>query len=347
MSKSCLEPQQAGKWLGFIVDLHSGNFFVPSEKLESLKSSIKAAYPLTRVPARSLASIVGKIVSMSLAIGPVSHLRTRQLYQAIDTRRSWCDSVVLSPDAREELSFWFQNIDELNGNPIWFSSGATRVVYSDASDTGYGGYMVEVGPEVAHGQWPENQSKLSSTWRELKAVHMILLSFASKLQGHTVKWFTDNQGVVYIIRSGSRKQHLQDGAVAIFELCFSHNIKLEMEWIPRSLNEYADTISRLVDYDDWSLDPHLFQMLDACWGPHSVDCFASPENKKVERFHSRSWSPGCEAVDTFTVNWCYEVNWWVPPPYPICRTIRHASSCRAKGTLIVPLLKSASFWPVL
>ena len=47
--------------------------------------------------------------------------------------------------------------------------------------------------------------------------------------------------------------------------------------------------------------PHLFQMLNACWGPRSVDCFASPENKKVQRFHSRFWSPGCEAVDTFTV----------------------------------------------
>ena len=63
---------------------------------------------------------------------------------------------------------------------------------------------------------------------------------------------------MYIICSGSRKQHFQDGAVAIFELCLSHNIKLEMEWIPRSMNEYADTISRLIDYDDWSIDPHLF-----------------------------------------------------------------------------------------
>ena len=94
--KSCLEPQQTGKWLGFVIDLNDGNFFVPSEKLESLKSSIKAAYPLTRVPVRSLASIVGK---MSMAIGPVSRLRTRQLYQVIDTRRSWCDSVILSSDA--------------------------------------------------------------------------------------------------------------------------------------------------------------------------------------------------------------------------------------------------------
>ena len=118
--------------------------------------------------------------------------------------------------------------------------------------------MVEMGPEIAHGQWSQAEAKLSSTWRELRAVYMVLLSFAEKLAGHTVKWLTDNQGVMYIIRSGSRKEHLQDGALAIFELCFSKNIKLEVEWIPRSQNEYADTISRIVDYDDWRLDPRIF-----------------------------------------------------------------------------------------
>ena len=31
--------------------------------------------------------------------------------------------------------------------------------------------------------------------------------------------------------------------------------------------------------------------------------------------HDKSWfwSPGCEAVDTFTVNWDNELNWSVPP----------------------------------
>ena len=91
----------------------------------------------------------------------------------------------------------------------------------------------------------------------------------------------------------------------------------------------------------------FFSLLDASWGPHSVDCFASPYNKQLSRFHSRFWSPGCEAVDTFTVHWGKEVNWWVPPLYLICRTIRHASKCKAKGTLVVPAWTSAPFWPIL
>lgn len=34
-------------------------------------------------------------------------------------------------------------------------------------------------------------------------------------KGHIVKWFTDNQNVTLIVQVGSRKQHLQDGAMAI------------------------------------------------------------------------------------------------------------------------------------
>ena len=207
--------------------------------------------------------------------------------------------------------------------------------------------MVELGPEIFHGQWSEAEALLSSTWWELKAVYLVLMSFAEKLAGHRVKWFTDNQGVMFIIRSGSKREHLQEGALEIHNVCLTHNIKLEIEWVPRSANEYADVISRVVDYDDWKLDPDLFIFLDAMWGPHTVDCFAAPENKQVPRYHSRFWSPGSEAVDTFTVNWAEEVNWWVPPLYLVCRTISHASNCKAKGTLIVSMWKSSPFWPIL
>ena len=51
-------PQLVGKWLGFIVNLYEGNFYIPEDKLESLKSAIKSAYPLAKVPVRLLASVV-------------------------------------------------------------------------------------------------------------------------------------------------------------------------------------------------------------------------------------------------------------------------------------------------
>ena len=56
--------------------------------------------------------------------------------------------------------------------------------------------MVELGSDVAHGQWSELQMAQSTTRRELKAVDLVLRSSASKLAGHAVKWFSDNQNVV-------------------------------------------------------------------------------------------------------------------------------------------------------
>ena len=72
-------------------------------------------------------------------------------------------------------------------------------------------------------------------------------------------------------------------------------------------------MSRVRDFDDWMVNPSMFQYLDQLWCPHTVDCFANEHNSQTPRFHSRFWCPGSEAVDTFTVNWGSEVCWLVPP----------------------------------
>jgi len=94
-------------------------------------------------------------------------------------------------------------------------------------------------------------------------------------------------------------------------------------------------------------NPSIFTWLDGLWGPHSVDRFANSVNAHNDRFNTRFWAPGSEAVDTFTCNWGGEDNWLFPPVYLIPRVIRHAQATCAKGTLIVPRWTSAPFWPIL
>ena len=106
---------------------------------------------LHAITARILASIAGQIISMSLAIGPIVRLWTRALYGIINQRIFWSDRLALSTEAWDELNFWQHNIVQLNGRAIWFSPSVTRVACSDASGTGCGGYVVELGPEVSHG----------------------------------------------------------------------------------------------------------------------------------------------------------------------------------------------------
>ena len=52
---------------------------------------------------RALFSVVGQIISTSLAIGPVAMLRTRACYHIIKQRKTWSYSHLLTEDAKAEL----------------------------------------------------------------------------------------------------------------------------------------------------------------------------------------------------------------------------------------------------
>ena len=134
----------------------------------------------------------------------------------------------------------------------------------------------------------------------MHAVRYVLESFKTKLRNERIRWFTDNQTVVRIVQYGSSKLHLQAKALSIFCTCMNINIRIEPEWIPREDNELADYYSRMIDYDDWMLNPMVFQWLDSLWGPHCLDTFARPSNSQSECFNSRFWPPGTEAVAAFT-----------------------------------------------
>ena len=109
----------------------------------------------------------------------------------------------------------------------------------------------------------------------------------------------------------------------------------------------ADYYSWVVDYDNWMLNPSFFAWLDTIWGPHTIDRFVNTRNVQLQRFNSRFYSPGSEAVDAFTCTWVGENNWWCPPVHLVPRVVRHAQNTKAYGTLIIPQWLSSPFWPLL
>ena len=74
---------------------------------------------------------------------------------------------------------------------------------------------------------------------------------------------------------------------------------------------------------------------------------ATPYNRKCVRFNSRVWFPDTEAVDSFSVCWAGEMNWIVPPPRLINAVLDKLATDGAVGVLVVPIWKSAPFWPIL
>lgn len=320
---------------------------ITNRRIQKLKSSLELHTTDHSIIARRLSSITGQIISMGCAVGNVTRLMTRNCYLAINQRHSWDDPLFLSPEIRQELTFWLNNIDSFNGKAMIPKSSAVGIVYSDASSSGFGGYLVQCGRECVSGSWTSAARNTSSTLREILAVKYVLMSFVSKLAGASVKWFTDNQNVPRILSCGSRRRHLQSEALEIFQICCRHPISIDLEWIPRHLNDQADFLSRIYDADDLGLSPSCFSELDMLWGPHTIDRFANPLNHKLPRFNPRYWNPGSEDIDAFVVDWQGEINYICPPISLIPRVLLHMANCSATGTLIVPLWCSAPFWPML
>ena len=72
VEKSQWDPSTRMEWLGFLIDFVKGEFIVPAHKISSLSSQLLEVSKAQSVTARQLASMVGKIISMSLALGPVT-----------------------------------------------------------------------------------------------------------------------------------------------------------------------------------------------------------------------------------------------------------------------------------
>ena len=299
------------------------------------------------VNAKDLASLIGLIISLAACVGNVTRIMTRSLYEVLDSKVSWYSRVKLTDLAMQEILFWKHNAQSLNGRPAWVTeTKLSKIVYSDASDHACGAFVQSEG-KLFQQNWSPEESAKSSTWRELKAVQLALESFANELNGQQVAWFTDNANVVSIVNQGSKVKDLQTLALSIFTTCLSLNISVEMKWIPRDTNVNADCLSRIVDFDNYSLNDEFFAMLDFTWGPHSVDRFACNYNAKLARFNTRFYQPGTEAVDAFTQDCGFDNNWLVPPVCLVDKVIAHLRACKAAGSLVVPMWKSSYFWIIL
>lgn len=92
---------------------------------------------------KELASITGQIVSLQSVVGRVVLLKSRELFRCINYKASWNSPVVVSDGALKELKFWLENVKEKNEVKLENISSYSLNVFTDASSTGYGGYIAE------------------------------------------------------------------------------------------------------------------------------------------------------------------------------------------------------------
>jgi len=160
-------------------------------------------------------------------------------------------------------------------------------------------------------------ARASSTYRELFGIACFIHAVAPLLRGGRFRVFLDNLGCVFIlggvvpefaiggkhwgeyVSGGSPDAELQLLALQLFQAQLDGGFELQAVWLPRALNARADYLSRVSEmrHHDYQLRPAIFRRLEAAWGPHTVDRFASFESRQTARFCSHYFHPEAEWVD--------------------------------------------------
>ena len=91
---------------------------------------------------------------MNLAIGPMVRMMTRSMYAQIASAPSWYSHLILDNDSLEELNFWSTSHDFDAGHSFRPRPVTSKILFCDASDTGYGGFLVRhLGKDVFKGKF--------------------------------------------------------------------------------------------------------------------------------------------------------------------------------------------------
>ena len=106
--KSVWEPTKTLTWLGISVNLNKGCLYVSKEPISNLLETVEYITNHPYVSARTLAKFAGKIISTKFVLGDITLLKTRFIYQCIESRVSWDKKFNINNYNKmvEEIVFW-------------------------------------------------------------------------------------------------------------------------------------------------------------------------------------------------------------------------------------------------
>ena len=93
--KSSGPPSQSVRYLGIIINSVSMNFEIPKDKLEFILEEASFLLKTRFFHVNCIASWVGKLQSLRLAIGPIVSIMCRAIYNIIKLAYLWFSSISL------------------------------------------------------------------------------------------------------------------------------------------------------------------------------------------------------------------------------------------------------------
>lgn len=337
--------------LGFTVDTAANRLSLPAARLAKVVGAARGLLAAARknrwfVRLKMLQRVAGLAVSTLLAV-PEARLFTRSLYD--DCRSDDPDDRSdrrLSHQSIRDLRFWANLTDAGHGRPLYLPTAAVTL-HTDACNVGWGGGLTRgTDKHEARGFFTPEQAGLHINAKEVLAVRLTLESVAPLLRpGEVVDLFVDSQVALHVIEAlSSRSAPLLAELRRLHRVVQRLGVALVGAWLPTAENAWADALSRKEDNTDWTLARPFFASLEAMYGPHHVDRFATATNSQLECYNSRWLDPTTEAVDAYQQDWRWVNNWANPSFCQILLVLRLLSDQRASATVIVPVWEAQPWW---
>jgi hypothetical protein len=347
--KSSWELEHVKVHLGLIVDTLQGKFFIPSAKIAKIKACAKLVLSEVgrdsrRVLARLAARMAGLSVCVSLAF-PGGRLFAQGLYDSLRSKVGWGGKVKLTNQAVKDVKALASFPARWNGSFIW-TPAADATLTTDASDVGWGAIFQAEGQRLeAQGYWGQHMASQHIMVRETAGVRLGLREFLPEVRGKVVEVIVDNSATFYGTKNWvSRSPELMGQLRKIFSLCDGYEITVVPRLVKSAANP-ADSLSRFQRDAEWGLVRRGFDLVEALYGPHSIDMFASDENAKLPRFFSMLGGGKAEADNALLQSWEGENAYAAPPWKLIGDVVKKLGSCSSVAcTLVVPDFPGARWY---
>ena len=258
--KKVIRPAHRVRYLGIDVDSTTMTLTLPEDKLIKLKGVLCAFRSKRRASKLDLQKLAG-ILAHCATIIRAGRTFSRRVINLCNSIAERYDTTKLSAEFHADLDWWLSFAELFNGVGKAIRVSDTDVfVYTDASGSGFGGYLTH-GGDYFWGVWsppgmsspchleagPDFDDVSSSiNAKELWPVLVACKRWGITWHGKHVKFLTDNTTVCAILRSGrSRSVITMDMLREIFWISFIHSFVISVDFVKGLDNTRADYLSRL------------------------------------------------------------------------------------------------------
>jgi hypothetical protein len=371
--------------MGFITDTIVMKYFAPATKILTLSNLLRTLLDLSvfdTVGVKTLALLLGKIVSMLLSHGSVLRVLSRAAQHSLGRHVAefgWVGAVKLSEQCRAEFTLLLDCLHTFNGQHIHTAAYGITVDLCEITQLKNNFLMASaqlaliLDPEAdladayhynSDGSFSfvqdfapsGNQQSLGEGVCELLALQQALKNFSGQFPeypANIVFWPTNSHTFFGLISRGSRLPYLQQIVLDIKKLERELKVSVRPIWMAGSeyqLQVEAVALQAAASTDEWSVDRYSLCRIFYTTGVWpEVDCFSSSFNSVCYKYFSRTAHGNSAGVNFFMQSLSHNIVYFCCPPVqliiPCFRRLLATKGITAY--FLFPDWPSASFWPVV